>query len=56
MTAYDQCGRRFLLRYVWRMEWPAAIQRGLTFHQLVLEESRGMAVEEVVATGEDASM
>ena len=37
-------------------EWEAAIQRGLTFHQLVLEESRGMAGEEVVATGEDASM
>ena len=37
-------------------EWEAAIQRGLTFYQLVLEESRGMAVEEVVATGEDASM
>ncbi len=65
MTAYDQCRRLFFLRYVRRVEWPApltdrpgeweaAIQRGLTFHQLVLQESLGMAVEEGVAKGEDA--
>lgn len=47
------------------MEWPApptdrfgereaAIERGVTFHQLVLQESLGMAVEEVVANSEDA--
>lgn len=64
LTAFDQCRRRFLLRYVRRMEWPAplteklgeweqAISRGLLFHQLVLQESLGLDVVELVRKSED---
>ena len=64
LTAYEQCRRRFLLRYLRRMEWPApltdrlseweeAIRRGLAFHQFVLQQSLGMDVETVVQKSDD---
>lgn len=67
LTAFDQCRRRFLLRYLRRLEWPApltdqlneweqAIQRGLSFHQLILQESLGMDVETVVQNSDDAML
>ena len=56
LTTFKQCRRRFLLRYLQHMQWPApltdhlseweqAIQRGLSFHQLILQESLGLHVE-----------
>ena len=56
LTTVKQCRRRFLLRYLQHMQWPApltdhlseweqAIQCGLSFHQLILQESMGMHVE-----------
>ena len=56
LTTFMQCRRRFLLRYLQHMQWPApltdhlseweqAIQRGLSFNQLILQESLGLYVE-----------
>lgn len=58
LSAFDACRRRFLLRYVRRLEWPAALtitdqweeamQRGKTFHHWAQQEALGLDVEEMV--------
>ena len=64
LTAFGQCRRRFMLRYLQHLQWPApltdrlseweqAIQRGLSFHQFILQESLGMDVEQAVQKSED---
>ena len=64
LTAFERCRRQFLLRYVERLAWPvpltdqldeweAAASRGRAFHQLVLQESLGMDVEDAVQPSRD---
>ena len=64
LMAFERCRRQFLLRYVERLAWPApltdqlgeweaAANRGRAFHQLVLQESLGMDVEDAVQRSRD---
>jgi len=64
LKAFGECRRRFLLRYLRRMEWPApltdrlsewerAINRGSQFHHLILQQSLGLDVEESVCRSDD---
>ena len=64
LTAFDRCRRQFLLRYVERLAWPApltdqldkweaAANRGRAFHQLALQESLGLDVEDAVQRSRD---
>ncbi len=64
LTTFKQCRRRFLLRYLQHVQWPApltdhlseweqAIQRGLSFHQLILQESLGLHVEAAIDKSDD---
>ena len=58
LSAFDACRRRFWLRYLRRLEWPAAltitdqweeaIRRGKTFHQWAQQEALGLDLEETV--------
>ena len=64
LQTFKQCRRRFLLRYLQHMQWPdlltnhlseweQAIQRGLSFHQLILQESLGLHVETGIHKSDD---
>ena len=64
LKAFGECRRRFLLRYLRRMEWPApltdrlsewegAINRGSQFHHLILQQSLGLDVEESICRSDD---
>jgi CRISPR/Cas system-associated exonuclease Cas4 (RecB family) len=61
---FSQCKRRFWLRYLQRVEWPApitgqleqwekAIERGQLFHHWAQQDSLGLAVDEVAQTHGD---
>jgi len=65
LDIFGQCRRRFFLRYVRRMDWPAAVtvaaehweealERGQLFHQIVQQHALGIEVEEMVRQSEDA--
>jgi hypothetical protein len=64
LATFDACRRRFFLRYIRRLEWPAAltisdqweeaILRGKRFHQWVEQEGLGMDVTASVEEEEDA--
>ena len=64
LTAFDQCRRRFLQRYLRHLRWPApltdrigeceqAVQRGLSFHPFVLQESLDLEIKDAVQMNED---
>ena len=64
LTAFDQCCRNFLLRYLRHLQWPAPLtdpireceqagQRGLSFHPFVLQESLGLEIKDAVQMNED---
>ena len=64
LTAFDQCRRRFLQRYLRHLRWPApmtdpigeceqAAQRGLSFHPFVLQEGLGLEIKYAVQMNED---
>lgn len=61
---YADCARRFLLRHVMRLRWPAVIaepsdeydvqmQRGETFHNMVQQFYAGVPFERVAQTAQD---
>lgn len=64
LQAFDRCRRRFFLRYVDELEWPApvtdseeqweeATRRGQLFHLLVQQSALGIDVEATVAASGD---
>ena len=64
LQAFDRCRRRFYLRYVDALEWPApvtdseeqweeATRRGQLFHLLVQQSALGLDVEATVAASGD---
>ena len=64
---YGECKRRFLLRYVKDIDWPApvtsaadeyeaAIERGQRFHHLVHQDALGLDVSDTVEGSEDAQL
>ncbi len=64
LQAFDRCRRRFFLRYVDELEWPApvtdseeqweeATRRGQLFHLLVQQSALGLDVEATVAARGD---
>ena len=64
LSAFTQCKRRFMLRYLRRVEWPApvtaelehwerAIERGLLFHHWTQQKSLGLDVDAVASRHED---
>lgn len=64
LMAFEQCRRRFLLRYARRLEWPAslttadqweeAIRRGKLFHHWAQQDALGLDVEQGVRQSGDA--
>ena len=65
LHAYERCRRRFFLRYVRHLDWPAPlsadatgweqeIQRGQRFHEWVQQHAIGLDVSNEVAACEDA--
>jgi CRISPR/Cas system-associated exonuclease Cas4 (RecB family) len=61
---YEECVRRFQLRYIDRLAWPAAevqpaleheryIQQGETFHRLVQQHILGIPADEIVVRGDE---
>ena len=65
LATYEQCSRRFYLRYVRRLNWPAPLtsaaekweatmRRGQLFHHLVQQDALGMEVSGMVQHGGDA--
>lgn len=65
LVDYGECKRRFLLRYVKDIDWPApvtsaadeyeaAIERGQRFHRLVHQAALGLDVSDVVEGSDDA--
>lgn len=64
---YSDCRRRFLLRYVKQLEWPApitakteqleeAMERGKRFHDLVYQDALDIDVSKLVAESNDARL
>jgi len=64
LAAYAECPRRFWLRYIRRVEWPApltdqleqwekAIERGQLFHHWAQQDGLGLAVDEWALADED---
>ena len=64
LETYTKCQRRFFLRYVRRLQWPAspavveddferAIGRGRLFHSLVVQETLGIDVAGMVRQSKD---
>ena len=60
LAVFDECRRRFFLRYVQGLVWPAAVTaklagqeeaigRGQRFHQLAQQDALGLQIDEVVA-------
>ncbi len=67
LSAYLSCPRRFYLRYVQRLDWPAMIsepvlerekhlENGSRFHVLVQQHIAGMQVEEISRTIQDSNL
>lgn len=64
---YVDCARRFLLRHVMRLRWPAVIaepsaeyeahmRRGEAFHRMVQQYFAGVPSERILETAEDAQL
>lgn len=64
LAAFAACRRRFFLRYVRRLPWPAApqtsdpwetaLERGRRFHEWIQQEALGLEMEEIVAACGDS--
>ena len=64
LATFQRCRRRFQLRYLRQLEWPAPVseseedwevdlKRGQLFHQLVQQASMGIDVDGLVAASDD---
>ncbi|NKB67446.1 MAG: hypothetical protein GKR89_10325 [Candidatus Latescibacteria bacterium] len=67
LAVFDECRRRFFLRYVQGLVWPAAvtgelagqeeaIRRGQRFHQLIQQDALGLEVDHLVAEEDDPDL
>ena len=67
LSAFARCERRFYLRYVRRLEWPApltgseqewerSLRRGERFHLLVQQDALGLPADEIVRASGDAEL
>ncbi len=67
LSAFARCERRFYLRYLRRLEWPApltgseqewerSLRRGERFHLLVQQDALGLPADEIVRASGDAEL
>ena len=67
LSAFARCRRRFYLRFVRRLEWPApltgseqewerSMRRGERFHLLVQQDALGLPADEIVRASGDAEL
>lgn len=64
LSAFSRCARRYYLRFVRRLEWPApltgseqewerSLRRGESFHLLIQQQALGMDVDRIVTAAQD---